>query len=166
MDGDNPFRPEGDLYKEADEVVKQYTLPRGSGTPSPLPDDVRERLDQNGHIDNTETTAVSHADIHLSSPSRDRITSSSESSHSGGQTVINHPQRDLQPSDSQSGADHVVEKPTPARRQSSADVEPSNKRHSNPDNNIPPDRKKRDKKSEKKKKKPVGCGGDKRCSIM
>ncbi|GAV06028.1 hypothetical protein RvY_16068 [Ramazzottius varieornatus] len=160
VDGDNPFRPEGELYKEAEEVVKAYTLPRGSGAPSPLPGEHPESPNQNDPIHTGETTAVSNAGINLSSPSRSRVTSSTESSQSAGPAAVNLPQ----PSDSQSGTDHV-EKPSTARRKSSTDVQVNHKRQSNPDNNVQPDAKKKDRK-EKKKKKPVGCGGDKRCSIM
>ncbi|XP_055330682.1 uncharacterized protein LOC129583020 [Paramacrobiotus metropolitanus] len=193
VDGDNPFKPEGKLYKEAEDEIQQYIRPL-SAAPSPLPNEPEPHLDP-VELDKEFPLLVHHHHAHPhhhdnqhviqpqtstsgSSTKEDRSKSTSSTSSAGppGPEVPATP-------DSDTGKENVAPVVTPPptvvrdvvdQRPTEGktivrDVEPAHPREVERERGEPSSNgkgSKKDAKKEKKKRKPVGCGGDKSCSIM
>ena len=161
MDGENPFRPDSDLYKEAEEVVKIYTLPRGSKSPSPFPGESSassaDHINQHAEHPHSTDRPHSHHETQPDTQVKESRSASSSSSVSGGGAV--------KPGSPRFEKEHDKENMTNGgrnngggKRDSALDEEEERPRDVQPRIEKP---KKKD-----KKRKPVGCGGDKSCSIM
>ncbi|OQV22872.1 hypothetical protein BV898_03304 [Hypsibius exemplaris] len=159
VDGENPFRPNSDLYKEADELIKAYTLPRGSASPSPLPASSASSADQV----NSEFPHLSDGGSHAKpqSPVKELPSSASSSSSSVSEGKPQSPREEKVPT-KENG--YEVERPRGKSDTSTEEEErPKEQRDTQQGKQPASSGKTKDK---KKKRKPVGCGGDKSCSIM